>query len=64
MNAVRVTNLNHLHKLSIERKSVYYNEQTRLRPIPASFVIGYPGTALHRMFQGGMYIYRLKKGTK
>ena len=51
----RITTLNQLYVLALKRKSIVYGY--RLKPVPAAFVIGWPGRTLYNLLQSGVYLY-------
>jgi hypothetical protein len=57
----KVTTLDKLHRLSLQRKSVItLTGMFSHRPFPAAFVINLNGHTLHQLFKQGMYVYEKK----
>lgn len=55
----RITTLQQLHHLALNRKAVIYGPYKRR--VPAGFLINWPGAILLRCFQSGVYEYEKRR---
>lgn len=57
MKGKRITNLNELARLALDRKAVVWAERTDRDRFPASFMMNLQGWTLCKAFESGLYEY-------